>query len=98
MTKEKQDKIVVGVTIVMLLSSVLFLFMFNSKNTTASKNEVINKQITEKVNKAQGYAITSIMTSLCKKDSVDKHQDFINRQHDSAIKKLMKHYKKYEND
>jgi hypothetical protein len=88
MNKEKQDKIVVGVTMVMLLSIVLFLFMFNSKNTTASKEVVINKQVTEKVTKAHGYAITGIMIKEVKQDSAIKH-------HDSLLSIFMTHFNKY---
>jgi hypothetical protein len=91
MNKEKQDKIVVGVTIVILLSILLFLFLFNSKNTTASKEVVVQKKEIVKVDgvtKAHGYAITGIMIKEVKQDSAIKH-------HDSLLSIFMTHFNKY---
>ena len=88
MNKEKQDKLVILVTMAILLSIVTFLFMFNSKNTTASKQVVVNKEQTEKVTKAHGYAITGLMIKINKQDSAIKH-------HDSLLSIFMMHFEQY---
>lgn len=91
MNNKKQDKIVVGVTIVILLAIVMFLFMFNSKNTTASKQVVVQKKEIVKVDgvtKANSYAITGLIIKEVKQDSVLKR-------HDSLLGLFMMHFDKY---
>ena len=91
MNNKKQDKIVVGVTIVILLAIVMFLFMFNSKNTNASKEVVVQKKEIVKVDgvtKAHGYAITGLILKDVKQDSVLKN-------HDSLINIFIIHFEKY---
>ena len=94
MTKEqikKQDNIVIVVCLVLLLAIVMFLFMFNSKNTTASKENIVQKTEIIKVDgvtKANTYAISSLIIYNLKQDSILKI-------HDTLLNKFNIHFEKY---
>lgn len=98
---KKQDNIVIGISIFILLAIVMFLFMFNSENTTASKEIVVQKSsldTVKAVQKAHGYAITSFAIKLINVDSIQKSQDSVHKSDHAELLKLRAHYKKYHQE